>query len=80
MPKTLFTFTALKPVYLLCAITFSFLSCENSKPASPEAKLRFESIIPNPVSASMTGNTFTLTNDTRVVVSPSANGACHWSG
>ena len=75
MPKTLFTFTALKPVYLLCAITFSFLSCENSKPASPEAKLRFESIIPNPVSASMTGNTFTLTNDTRVVVSPSANGA-----
>lgn len=75
MPKTLFTLTELKTVYLLFLVTFLFFSCDNSKPASPEAKLRFESIIPNPVSASMTGNTFTLTNDTRVVVSPSAKGA-----
>ena len=49
-------------------------SCEQSKSASPEARLRYENIIPKPVSATMTGNTFTLTEDTRVVISGSEEG------
>lgn len=46
-------------------------SCDRSKPASPEAKQRFESIIPKPVSATMTGNTFSLTARTAIVVDSS---------
>lgn len=71
MPKTPFKLAGLYPVYLL---TVLFFSCDRSKPASPEAKLRFENIIPNPVSASMSGNTFTLTDDSRIVVAGSDNG------
>lgn len=46
-------------------------SCDSSRPASPEAKRRFESVIPKPLSATMSGKTFTLTNDTKIVVSGS---------
>ena len=52
----------------------SCTSCEQNKSASPEARLRFENIIPKPVSATMTGNAFTLTDDTKIVVSGSEEG------
>lgn len=57
----------------LLAILFC-VSCERYKSASPEAKLRFEGIIPKPVSASLTGSTFSLTGDTKVVTSASEEG------
>ena len=50
---------------LIGAIAFLF-SCKDSRPASSEAKLRFESVIPKPVSATMSGNTFTLTKSSRI--------------
>jgi hexosaminidase len=50
------------------------VSCERNKSTSPEARQRFEGIIPKPVSANMTGNTFTLTEDTKVVTSGSVEG------
>ena len=53
---------------LIIAGFVSLFSCNNPKPASPEAKARFESIIPKPVSATMNGNTFTLTNKTKIVI------------
>lgn len=56
------------PLFILLSVAALFSSCDTSKPVSPEARLRFESIIPNPVSATMTGNMFTLTNDSRIVV------------
>lgn len=43
-------------------------SCDHAKPTSPEAKLRFESIIPKPVAAAMSGSTFTLSRATRIVI------------
>ena len=58
-------------ISLTTLITLSLLinlSCDNPKPASPEARERFESVIPRPVSAEMSGNSFTLTPDTRIIV------------
>lgn len=55
-------------VCLVIGGTLLMFSCDRPKPASPEARVRFESIIPKPVSATMTGETFTLTADTRIVV------------
>lgn len=56
----------------LMMIGFVFLwSCNNSKPTSPEAKLTFESVIPKPVMATMTGNTFVVTNKTTIVIDSS---------
>lgn len=62
-----FKLSGFYPVHLLTFLTLIVFSCDRSKPASPQAKLRFESIIPNPVSTSMSGNMFTLTDDTRIV-------------
>lgn len=57
---------------LLMITAFLFLfSCNPEKPASPEAKLIFESVIPKPVSATMTGNTFVLTDKTAIVLASS---------
>ena len=56
------------PLFILLSVAALFSSCDKSKPVSPEARLRFESIIPNPVSATMTGNMFTLANDSRIFV------------
>ncbi len=53
---------------LFLAIVLVITSCNRPKPASPEAKQRFESIIPKPVSATLTGNTFTLTNKTTIAI------------
>ena len=60
-------------VCLTLAALISISSCDNSRPASPEARLRFESIIPKPVLANISGNAFTLTKDTRVVLEGSGN-------
>lgn len=60
-------FRACGVIASIAALVFLF-SCESSKPASPEARLRFESIIPKPVSANMSGETFTLKNNTRIIV------------
>ena len=57
----------------LLAILFC-VSCGRNKSASPEAKLRFEGIIPKPVSANLTGNTFSFTEDTKVVTSATEEG------
>lgn len=57
---------------LLAALIF--FSCEQNKPASEEAKLRFESLIPKPVTANMTGNSFTLGRDAKIVVTSSHEG------
>lgn len=53
----------------------SLSSCKQSKPASPEAALLFESVIPRPVSATLTGKTFFLTDKTSIVVDATAVGA-----
>jgi hexosaminidase len=52
---------------MLAAFTL-LVSCKKAKPVSPEAKVAFESVIPKPGSATMSGNTFTLTNKIRIVV------------
>jgi hexosaminidase len=57
-------------LYILLA-SLVFFSCDKSRPASPEAKLRFESVIPKPVSVSVTGNTFVLEKDTRIEIGES---------
>lgn len=56
-------------LFLVAALSIS--SCNRSKPASPEAQLRFESIIPKPVTSQPDGNAFILTNDTRIVIAES---------
>ncbi|HEY9488214.1 MAG TPA: beta-N-acetylhexosaminidase [Chryseosolibacter sp.] len=56
-------------LFLAAALLIS--SCNRSKPASPEAQLRFESIIPKPVSSQLDGNAFVLTSDTRIVIGES---------
>jgi hexosaminidase len=60
-----------RPCFIIAGFVFLF-SCSDSEPTSPEARLRFESIIPKPVSADMSGNTFTLTEETKIVVDSSA--------
>ena len=61
-------------VYPLFASCFLFVSCDKSKPASPDVKERFESIIPKPVSATMSGSTFTLSSNAKIVVQESGKG------
>ena len=43
------------------------LACEQQRQASPDARSRFEQVIPRPVSVEVTGHSFVLTNDTRIV-------------
>jgi hexosaminidase len=61
------TLTGGHALHFIAACFVLLSSCENSKPTSPEAKLRFENIIPKPVSASMSGNTFALRQDTKII-------------
>src|SRR5690606_9754831 len=51
-----------------------FTSCNKSKPVSEEARLRFESIIPKPVSAVIEGKTFTIAEDIRIAISNEGRG------
>lgn len=53
---------------LFFAAALSMLSCDRTKPTSPEAKLRFESVIPKPVEAVMSGNTFAFSEASRIVI------------
>ena len=75
MQKMPFRLAGVNPVYLFFAFSLFLFSCDQSRPVSPEAKLRFESIIPNPVSATMTGNAFVLTEGTRIIIDEEAEGA-----
>ncbi|MEO5603548.1 MAG: beta-N-acetylhexosaminidase [Cyclobacteriaceae bacterium] len=50
---------------------FCLLACSDSKQASTEAKLAFESIIPKPISAQFSGNSFVLDNQTVIVTDSS---------
>lgn len=57
----------------LIVLTFLVAACtEESKPASPEAKLAFSRVIPKPVSANTTGTTFQITKNTTIVADSSA--------
>lgn len=56
---------------LVVIVFASLLSCNQSRPTSPEARLAFESVIPKPVSSTLTGTTFVLTNKTKVVTDSS---------
>ena len=58
---------------LILASLAPIFSCQPSRPASAEARLRFEGVIPRPVSTSISGNTFTLTADTKIVAVGSEN-------
>lgn len=60
---------------LLVVFSVSFVSCRKSQPTTPEAALRFEGVIPRPVSATPSGMTFFLTADTRIVADPSVQGS-----
>lgn len=66
--------------YLLMAGIVCLFSCKDSRPASTEARQRFESIIPKPVSATMTGGTFSLTGDTKILVNGSSKEAADVAG
>lgn len=55
---------------MMSAVTV-LISCSNSRPTSPEAKVAFESVIPKPVSATASGKTFFITKKTTVVVDSS---------
>jgi hexosaminidase len=57
----------LSRMLLLLASFAFFTSCQNSKPASSEAKLLFENVIPQPVSATLEGKTFELTKETKII-------------
>jgi hexosaminidase len=57
-------------IFLL--IMAGLTSCQNSKPTSPEARKAFESVIPKPVSATLTGQTFFVKADTRIVTDSSS--------
>jgi hexosaminidase len=53
-------------------ITAGLISCQNSKPTSPEARKAFESVIPKPASATLSGQTFFIKADTRIVTDSSS--------
>lgn len=75
-PKTITTFQV--TLSLLAVLVLS--SCEQRKPTSPEARARFESVIPRPVDAAMTGNTFTLDRDVKIVVAGPEEGVRNVAG
>jgi hexosaminidase len=60
---------------LIVAFSTTFFSCKQSQPASQDAALRFEGVIPRPVSATTTGKTFFLTSETRIVADPAIEGS-----
>ncbi len=53
-------------------MTFAVVSCNNSKPTSPEAKLAFDRVIPKPSSANAAGKTFLITETTSIVADSSS--------
>lgn len=64
--------SAIRPslLVLIFASVF-FASCERSRPTSPEARKAFESVIPKPVSASLSGQTFLLSDNVQIVADSS---------
>jgi hexosaminidase len=60
---------------LLVVLSFSFFSCKHSQPTSQDASLRFEGLIPRPVSATASGKAFFLTAETRIVADPAIEGS-----
>jgi hexosaminidase len=60
---------------LLVVFSASFLSCRKSQPTSPNAAVRFEGVIPRPVTSTPSGKTFFLTADTRIVADPAVEGS-----
>lgn len=52
-----------KKLLLISGLFLSLQACNNARPASEEAKIRFNSIIPKPVSATLEGNAFLLSKD-----------------
>src|SRR5690554_6478074 len=52
----------------------SLISCEETRPASPEARQRFESVIPKPVSVQLVGNAFVIDASTKVSISEAGKG------
>lgn len=64
-------FTVMIPIFrafIAASFFVSLLSCNQSRPVSEAARVRFESVIPKPVSASADGDAFVLARDTKVVV------------
>ena len=58
-------------VFILAGLVL-FTACKkNAKPTSPEARLNFENLIPKPVTANLSGSTFELTDQTKIVVESS---------
>src|ERR1044071_5269429 len=57
---------------ILVLVMIGTISCQNSRPTSPEARKAFESVIPKPVSATLTGQTFFIKADTRIVADSSS--------
>ena len=72
MPHVSLKMARLTSALFFAAVASLLFSCNSSKPTSPEAKERFESIITKPVSATMTGKTFTLTQETQIVIADGA--------
>lgn len=60
--------------FMVASFFVSLLSCDDSRPVSEQASVRFKSIIPRPVSASADGNAFLLTSDTKIIVEGQDNG------
>lgn len=54
-------------LFFISAAAFALLhSCQSAKPASPEATLLFNSVIPKPLSAVLEGNTFSINPKTNI--------------
>src|SRR3954462_9632038 len=66
MPKSIFKNSIF--ALLIGGFTTGLFSCKNSTPASPDATLAFENVLPKPVSSKTTGNTFFLTKETNIVL------------
>lgn len=64
----------IQPVRLLLflVVVVSLSACDRSRPASPEAKQRFDQIIPRPVSATVNENAFFITDRTSIAVDSSS--------
>lgn len=64
----------IQPVRLLLffVVVVSLSACDQSRPASPEAKQRFDQIIPKPVSATVNENAFFITDRTSIAVDSSS--------
>jgi hexosaminidase len=55
------------PIFAIL-LFFSVSGCKQSRPASPEATTRFESVIPRPATVAMSGGAFLLTSDARIIL------------